>query len=291
MLVNKNLGGAMGRPRISVVIPAYNEETMIGPCLRAVLAQSVAADEVIVVDNNSSDRTAEILLEFTADVIVLHEARQGVQYARNRGLNAATGDIIVRIDADTRLPEGYLAEVVATFGDPSVDAATGPVRYYDVMMPRVAARGDALIRGMWTVPNGRLDWIFGANMAIRRPTWEAVAATLCADERFHEDLDLGLHLREGGFSVLYARRLVAGTSSRRVKGDFAGFRHYLLMTERGYARHIGRLRRGSYARAWMTARFLLVMYPIMRWLHASHQRRNALPAAVARKNPMSGVRD
>jgi glycosyltransferase involved in cell wall biosynthesis len=291
MLANMSIGGSMSGSRISVVIPAYNEESMIGACLQAVLAQSRAADEVIVVDNNSTDRTAEILRGFRGRVIVLHEERQGVQHARNRGLNAATGDIIVRIDADTRLPANHLAEVVATFGDPSVHAATGPVRYYDVTLPGVAARGDALIRGLWTVPNGRLDWIFGANMAIRRPIWESVAAGLCADERFHEDLDLGMHLWAGGFSVLYARRLVAGTSSRRVKGDFAGFRQYLLMTERGYAQHIGRLRRGSFARAWVTSRLLLAMYPLMRRLHADHQRRNELPSAPARKNPMSAVCD
>ncbi|GIE74880.1 glycosyl transferase [Actinoplanes philippinensis] len=277
--------------RISVVIPAYNEETMIGACLESVLTQSRAADEVIVVDNNSTDRTAEILHGFRGRVIVLAEGRQGVQHARNRGLNAATGDVIVRIDADTRLPAGHLAAVEETFRDPSVDAATGPVRYYDVTLPRVAARGDAMIRGLWTVPNGRLDWVFGANMAIRRPIWHAVAASLCADERFHEDLDLGMHLRAGGYSVRYARTLVAGTSSRRVKGDFTGFRHYLLMTERGYAQHIGRVRRGSYARAVLTARFLLAMYPMMRWLHTSHHRRHELPMVAARKNPMSSVGD
>nr|GID87846.1 glycosyl transferase [Actinoplanes derwentensis] len=262
---------------------------MIGPCLEAVLTQSRAADEVIVVDNNSTDRTAEILHEFRGRVIVLHEPLQGVQHARNRGLDSATGEVIVRIDADTRLPFGYLAEVEATFGDPLVDAATGPVNYYDVTMPRVAARGDALVRGIWTVPNGRLDWVFGANMAIRRPIWQAVSAQLCDGEQVHEDLDLGMHLRAGGYTVRYERRLLAGTSSRRVKGDFAGFRHYLLMTERGYAQHVGRLRRGSYARAWMTARFLLVMYPMMRWLHTSHHRRHGLPAVTARKNPMSSV--
>lgn len=282
----------MARPRISVVIPAYNEETMIALCLDAVLGQSRAADEVIVVDNNSTDRTMEILAGYRDDVIVLQEPRQGVQHARNRGLDAATGDIVVRIDADTRLPSGYLAEVQQTFGDPSVHAVTGPVSYYDVTLPGLVARADAAVRRLWTVPNRRLDWIFGANMAIRRPIWHAVAATLCADERFHEDLDLGIHLREHGYSVLYARRLVAGTSSRRVKGDFAGFRQYLLMTERGYAQHIGRLRRGSFARAWLTSRFLLAMYPVMRWLHTSHHRRHVeLPVVVARKNPMASACD
>lgn len=273
--------------RISVVIPVYNEESMIGPCLEAVLAQSRPADEVIVVDNNSTDRTADVLAEFEHEVIVLHEPLQGVQHARNRGLNAATGDVIVRIDADTRLPAGHLAEVARTFGDPLVDAATGPVNYYDVTLPRVVARGDALVRGIWTVPNGRLDWIFGANMAIRRPAWLAVSAGLCADESHHEDLDLGIHLREGGYRVRYERGLAAGTSSRRIKGDFAGFRNYLLMTERGYAQHVGRLRRGSWARAWMTARLMLAMYPMMRWLHTSHHRRHGLPAVAARKNPMA----
>ncbi len=277
----------MAGPRISVVIPAYNEESMIGACLDALEKQSRPADEVIVVDNNSTDRTADVLAEFRERVIVLHEPRQGVQFARDRGMNAATGDVIVRIDADTRLPAGHLAGVEATFADPRVDAATGPVHYYDVTMPRVVARGDALVRGIWTVPNGRLDWIFGANMAIRRSTWRAVSAGLCADERFHEDLDLGMHLRAAGHTVRYERRLTAGTSSRRIKGDYAGFRHYLLMTERGYAQHIGRLRRGSYARAWMTARLLLVMYPMMRWLHTSHHRRHGLPVVAARKNPMS----
>ena len=166
MLANILIGGSMSRPRISVVIPAYNEESMIGACLHAVLAQSRPAAEVIVVDNNSTDRTAEIRHDFRDHVTVLREERQGVQHARNRGLNAATG----------------------------------PVDHYDVGLPRVAARGDALVRGLWTLPDGRLDWIFGANMAIRRPIWEAVAARLCADERFHEDLDLGIDPREGGYS-------------------------------------------------------------------------------------------
>ncbi|WP_203795492.1 glycosyltransferase [Actinoplanes couchii] len=280
----------MARPRISVVIPAYNEESMIGPCLNAVLGQSRPADKIIVVDNNSTDRTAEILREFRGTVIVLDETRQGVQHARNRGLNAATGDVIVRIDADTRLPKGHLAAVEDTFSDPMVDAATGPVQYYDVPMPRAVARGDALVRSIWTVPNGRLDWIFGANMAIRRTAWETVSAGLCDGEGVHEDLDLGMHLRAGGHTVRYERRLVAGTSSRRVKGDFSGFRQYLLMTERGYSQHIGRLRRGSYARAWMTARLLLVMFPVLRWLHTNHHRRHELPMVV-RKNPMAEAVD
>ncbi|GLY03114.1 glycosyl transferase [Actinoplanes sp. NBRC 101535] len=272
---------------MTVVIPAYNEETAIGPCLDAILAQSRIPDEIIVVDNNSTDATLSVLAGYGAAVTVLHEARQGVQHARNRGFGAATGDIIIRIDADSRLPGTYLQQVEATFADPAIAAATGPVRYYDVIMPGLVARMDALIRGIWALRRSRrLDWVFGANMAIRRPAWHAVAGLLCSGEQTHEDVDLGIHLHHGGFSVCYDPRMVAATSARRIRADYASFRHYLKMTERGYADHSSA---ASLRRARITNRCILAAYPILRTLHESHRRRQGSPLAAARKNPMAGV--
>ncbi|MBB2949034.1 glycosyltransferase involved in cell wall biosynthesis [Actinoplanes lutulentus] len=268
--------------RITVVVPAFDEQGVIGPCLDALHAQTEPADEIIVVDNNSADGTvAEARLR---GVLVLHEVRQGVQHARNTGFDAATGDLIVRIDADTRLPPDYLAQVRAFFADPAVDAATGPVRYYDSAMPGVVARGDAMLRGLCSVGRSRrLDWVFGANMVIRRTAWQAVSPTLCVAEHMHEDLDLGIHLHRGGHAVHYARILVAETSARRIRSDYRSFRQYLLMTERGYADHLGR--GGSYARAWVMARVLLIGYPVMKRLY--RQNDESRPTCAARKNPMS----
>ncbi|MEV6342975.1 glycosyltransferase family A protein [Actinoplanes sp. NPDC051851] len=273
--------------RVSVVIPAYNEESAIIPCLDAVFAQSPAPDEVVVVDNNSTDHTLDRLLAYPRPVIVLQESAQGVQHARNRGFGVATGDVIVRIDADTRIPPGYLAAVHETFADPAVHAATGPVSYYDVPLPRLVARVDAGLRGLWA---RRLDWIFGANMAIRRPVWQAITAELCTDEQTHEDLDLGIHLHDRGYLIVYVRAMLAGTSSRRIRGTFAGFRHYLMMNERGYRRHVGFRKGGSFARAWVTCRVLLAFYLPMRCLHEIHRRRHEPVFTAARKNPMSSAR-
>jgi glycosyltransferase involved in cell wall biosynthesis len=91
---------------ISIVIPVYNEAERIAACLESIAAQTVTPLEVIVVDNNSTDATVSIARSFPF-VRVITAKCQGVIHARNRGFNAARGEIIGRIDADTRL---HLAE-------------------------------------------------------------------------------------------------------------------------------------------------------------------------------------
>ncbi|MCO8270262.1 glycosyltransferase family 2 protein [Actinoplanes sp. TRM 88003] len=88
---------------LSVIVPVFNEERFLGACLDAVLAQHEPVHEVIVVDNNSTDGTREVLAAYAGRVLVLRESRQGVQHARNRGLDAASGTVFGRIDADTAI--------------------------------------------------------------------------------------------------------------------------------------------------------------------------------------------
>src|SRR5262245_36697630 len=97
----------MHKPRLSIVIIAFNEEKHIGPCLEAIAHQTVAPDEVIVVDNNSTDRTVQIASSYPF-IKVIHETEQGMIPARNTGLDAAKGDLLARIDADTRIPPQWV---------------------------------------------------------------------------------------------------------------------------------------------------------------------------------------
>src|SRR5688500_17107775 len=99
MIVNKKL-------RASVVIPVYNEADSLDLCLSAIAAQTTQPFEVIVVDNNSTDTTAEIAASYPF-VRLVYESRQGVVHARNTGFNLAQGDIIARIDADTVIESGW----------------------------------------------------------------------------------------------------------------------------------------------------------------------------------------
>ena len=98
------------RNRVSIVIPAYNEERYLPACLDAIAAQTIKPFEVIVVDNNSSDSTAKIAAQYPF-VRVVNEPRRGIGFARNAGFNAAAGDIIGRIDADTHVPASWVAKV------------------------------------------------------------------------------------------------------------------------------------------------------------------------------------
>jgi glycosyltransferase involved in cell wall biosynthesis len=83
------------RQRLSVVIPVLDEAELIGGCLDAVREQADPVDEIVVVDNGSTDGTLEIA-RATPGVTVIEEPRRGISYARNAGFEAAHGDLLRR---------------------------------------------------------------------------------------------------------------------------------------------------------------------------------------------------
>jgi glycosyltransferase involved in cell wall biosynthesis len=117
--------------RLSIVIPAYNEQDYLPDCLRHVLAEiarsaSPGAVEVLVVDNASTDATAAVAAAIPG-VRVVHEPRKGLTRARQTGLEASTGAVIGYVDADTRVPAGWIDRVLNAFADdPAVVCVSGP---------------------------------------------------------------------------------------------------------------------------------------------------------------------
>jgi glycosyltransferase involved in cell wall biosynthesis len=245
--------------RVSLIIPAYNEESHLALCLDAVAAQTVRPFEVIVVDNNSTDATAAIARRYPF-VRLVREARRGVVYARDAGFDAARGDIIGRIDVDSVLPPDWTATVQHLFADTSLDAVSGTVTYYDMPWRGFFGWCNLLFRGYLARRMAGQLFLYGSNMAIRRQAWQAVRGELCHQRAQHEDFDLAAHLAQAGsFTVRYDARLRAQVSGRLVNMDFFTFYTYLWSCPRVYAAHDLRKGRHMYV---ITTVFLVLWLPL-----------------------------
>lgn len=109
--------GECQQPRFSVVVPCYNDGDHLRRCLASILAQTLAADEIVVVDDGSTDTTAEVCTAFAEKsgngLIYHYQDNAGVSAARNRGIELASGNYLVFVDADDELDPGALVHYAA----------------------------------------------------------------------------------------------------------------------------------------------------------------------------------
>jgi len=106
------------KPLVSILIPAYNSEEWIGDTIRSAIAQTWERKEVIVVDDGSRDRTAEVARRFASkEVIVVSTENQGAAAARNHALQLSQGDYIQWLDADDLLAPDKIERQLAAVGE------------------------------------------------------------------------------------------------------------------------------------------------------------------------------
>lgn len=244
---------------VSIVIPVYNEASRIEACLESIAHQLVTPYEVIVVDNNSTDNTVELAQRFPF-VTVLHESRQGIVYARDTGFDAATGDIIGRIDADTRLWPGWVGRVAHYYADEDhlQTAVSGHGYFYNLRWPKlvgfiqyvIAFKVDRLLLGD--------NILWGSNMAISRSLWLKVRSEVCHRKGIHEDIDLAIHLHRMGYHVAHRRSLLVGTEMRRVHSDHDQLWQNLQWWPQTFRTHGIK----SWPFAWMAAASLYCFAPL-----------------------------
>ena len=260
-------------PSVSIVIPAFNEESAIRSCVLAAITQTVPAHEIIVVDNRSTDRTAEIVRELQAAnasaplILLAQNDEQGLVPTRNLGLDRATGDVIGRIDADSVIEPTWVAEVQKAFLDPTVAAATGPVLYYDMPLRRFGLRADDTLRRAMLRLAREYHFVFGSNMALRATAWRAIRGDVCRDldDLFHEDIDISVHLYDAGLRATYVPTMVTGMSARRVEDSPRDYVSYVGRFDRTYTHH-GVRNRALRVPAWV----FLAVYPIAKGLRWGH---------------------
>lgn len=193
---------------VSVVVPAYNSAKELSHCLASVLSQTMPPVEILVVDDGSTDETAEVAASKPVDLLRLPQ-NSGGAVARNRGAAKARGDILFFVDADVVLAQGATERVVRTFADsPELAAIFGsydskpPVQnlisqYRNLLHHYVHQLGDPEAFTFWT-----------ACGAIRRSIFEAMGGFDEAKAwRPIEDIELGYRLRQAGHRILLDKEL------------------------------------------------------------------------------------
>ena len=208
-----------GQPSASIVIPILGGASYLSVALDSVVPQAEAADaEVLVVSDGPDPQVKEIAAGYPVELVTLPEHR-GLNAARNAGIHASRSDLLVLIDADVSVPNGWLNALLAGVqSDREVEVFGGPIRGRLEAGPRACGREPPPIT---TLDTGSLDrdiaLVWGANMAIRRTALDRIGMF---DEtwstRGSED-EWELRYTQGGGRIRYLAR--AGLEHRRSAAD------------------------------------------------------------------------
>lgn len=162
-------------PFVSVIVPALNAEGYIKDCLISLLKMDYPQDrrEILVVDNNSLDRTAEIIKGFP--VRYLLEPRPGVSSVRNNGIRVSRGEILAFTDADCIVTRRWLRYLISAFDEEGVGGVAGEIAPYLTQTPaeRYAARVRHLSPRKYLF-RPHLPFAVFANLSFRREVFDQI---------------------------------------------------------------------------------------------------------------------
>jgi len=209
------------KPRVSILVPAWNEQDGIIVTVEALLKSEYKNVEILVIDNASKDNTeanVKALIERhraqtrklprdeKITVKYLYEGAQGKGHALNLGLSKATGDIIMSIDADCFVPPNTIGNFVQYFRDPKVMAAVGNVRigntdtvigvvqYLEFLFSFYFKKAESLINTIYIIG--------GAAGAFRREVFDKLGPYSATN--ITEDIELSMRIQAAGMRIVYA---------------------------------------------------------------------------------------
>lgn len=188
----------MTNPELSIIVAVYNGQLTIRQCLESILRQPLENFEIIVVDNNSTDRSKEIITEFSAKGLVeyIFEKQVGRGAARQAGISVARGKIIVTIDADCVALENWLAKIIAPIVNGQEKICLGAITETNKnYWSRLAFKDDQLYLNRQLDHQGRVNHLATGNLAIEA----ALIKQLGFDRNlvYFEDFDLLMRLPKG----------------------------------------------------------------------------------------------
>jgi cellulose synthase/poly-beta-1,6-N-acetylglucosamine synthase-like glycosyltransferase len=213
------------RPKVSVIIPCWNEAVGILGTVRSILANTYEYIELVIVNDGSTDQSDAIIRQFMQDyeteahlspgksILYRYKENGGKARALNAGIEVATGDIIMSIDADCNVMPNAIESFVAWFADPEVMAAVGNVKigntrtlvgtvqYLEYLFSFYCKKADSVLNTVYIIG--------GAAGAFRREIFEQLGGY--TTEVITEDIELTMRIQMAGMKIIYSADSVVYT--------------------------------------------------------------------------------
>jgi len=198
---------------VSVIVPAFNEEKLIGRCLESLVNQDFSGKyEIIVVDGKSEDKTVKIARKHANRVLI--SPIRGISFQRNYGAKHSKGKILAFIDADTIAEKDWLSKISENFLESNIVATTGSLYPLEENAPKKLYCIANKIQN-FLITNLNLPLFWGASCAFNKETFFKIGGF---DENLSmsEDHDISLRIKNHG-KVIFSNKAVSYTSHRRFK--------------------------------------------------------------------------
>jgi len=216
--LKRRVKGIRYHPKISIIVPAYNEEVTIKECIRSLLNLDYPNYEIIVIDDGSTDKTLGEAKKFEiSGVKVIHQENRGKPNALNNGILSSKGEIAVTVDADTKLHRESLKKIASRFvadrhlgavaGNVKVDPAPGLL---NTLQAAEYTTGINLVRKAQSIL-GCVMIVPGPIAALKKEAVERVG--FFSDDTFAEDFDVTMKILKAGYRVEYEDEAIAYTDA------------------------------------------------------------------------------
>ncbi|MHA1874650.1 MAG: glycosyltransferase [Candidatus Heimdallarchaeaceae archaeon] len=225
--------------KVSVLVPCYNEEKTIGKCISSILNQTIKPQEVIVVNDGSTDNSKKIISSFKDIKLIDLEKNTGNKSkAIEKGLKHVTGDIIVFTDADSFLKKDFIEKSLPHFNDKTVGAVAGKVisikknwltacrELEYIIAQEIHKKGQAILGAVMVVP--------GCSAVFRK---NVLSKIIMDHDTITEDMDITFKIHKLGYKVNFE------PSTGVYTNDPSDIRSYIKQLQRWYLGSFQNLRK------------------------------------------------
>jgi len=200
--------------KTSVIIIAWNEEENIKDVLLSIKKQTKKPFEVIVVNNKSTDNTFNIAKRFDFVKVVDQNEIQGMTPTRNKGFDIAQGDLLLKLDADTRLEKEWIEKAEEKFlKDKELGALSGKTIYN---LPVIDNFLIYFYIHFLKITTGTKP-LFGPAYILKKSIWEKIKNNVCIDDsKVHEDINISINIAKTNAKIEIFKDIITYASNRRM---------------------------------------------------------------------------